>query len=54
MTKEQYLRQLPQKLQNKRLGKHWAKLYGMLLGIHPEIDPIIKKRDEVLEKLETP
>jgi hypothetical protein len=51
MTKEQFIRQMPEKRENKLRGKRWARSYGLLLAIHRDIDPIIKERNDVLEKL---
>ena len=41
-------RLFPEKQEDRRRGRRWGKLYGMLLDIHKEIDPIIKKRNEAM------
>ena len=51
MTKDQYLRQIPQKRENKRIGKHYAKMFGILLKIHKDIDPKITDRNKALDWL---
>jgi hypothetical protein len=49
MTIEKFKRLLPEKSENKQRGHRWARLYGILLDIHKEIDPEIKKRNDAME-----
>jgi hypothetical protein len=51
MNKQQFARQMPIKRENKLRGKRWARSYGLLLAIHRDIDPDIRKRNDVLEKI---
>jgi hypothetical protein len=48
MNARQKTNWLANKRQNKERGRNWSKLYGILLGIHKEIDPEIQKRNAAL------
>lgn len=51
MTKNQYLQRELEKRESKRIGKNWAKSYGILQKINAELAPELKARDAILDKL---